>query len=1105
MKYFFCLLICFSAAFAQTLQNPVLFVTAVPTPYDSLTQTAAFGSHQGSTRYAPRGGDLWIRYPDGTTKNLTQLCGYGQSGQQGVTSIAVREPSMHWSGTKAVFSMVVGAPTVKGDTTRFVWQLYEISALGKTETPVITKVNAQPTQYNNLSPIYGTDDRIIFTSDKPRGGMSHLYPRLDEYKTAPTNTGLWSLDTQSSDLMQLDDAVSGDFSPFMDSYGRLLFIRWDHLQRDHNADVDIMQSGSYGSFNYTDESLSGTPRFQVRDEVFPEPQGIRTDILAGTNMNGFEFNTFLPWQINEDGSNAEVMNHLGRHDFRQIFGPSIKDDPQVTQFNMTSPARTNQNPIGNIMQLREDPNNRGMYFAVDANQNQTHGGGQVIRFNAAPNLDPNQTVVNYITHRSTSFYTLEGNTPNTNHSGFYRTPLPTTDGKLLSSHSTDTHADKNIGSATSPLSRYDFRIKFLTQSGSVMIAGTPLLSAAITKQVSYWNPDTLISYNGQLWELDPVEVVARQRPTKRSYTLADPELNVFNEEKIDTAKFRQYLRSKNLAVIVSRDVTVRDRFDKQQPYNLRVAGTTHAHNNGGSGKVYDVAFMQMLQSDHIRGYGMTTSTSIPKPGRRVIAQPLHDVQNSTDASVPTGSVRIASDGSYAAYVPAQRAMTWQLLGTDAKPIVRERYWVTFKSGEIRSCAMCHGTNSESAIPQDSVPTNKPEALRGLLQNWRLNNLPAQVQLQKPDDGSTSLTFPINLKWQSVALATQYTVVITTVINGTPQNISRTVAAPTTTLSLQSTDVPVGAKGFTWNVIANGTWGDALASSTWRFATGTTIPSVVELSLPLNKSTGILDSVQLKWKTVTGASSYVLQVSTKPDLSSPLVYSQLTQTQYMLKGIVDSTTYFWKVTAMLAGPDSAMSELWTFSTSKHQSVLAAAMLVSPPDGSKNQAIPVEVSWTHPMGATKYTVQIATKSDFSDAQSGDCPASPVRFSALQSATTYFWRVQAKNASSTAAWSEVWSFTTAGTSDAHESSNNQGLDLLPTPTQDVAMLHVHGQDAGTSYEYRILSLNGEELVQSHGILLSDHETIPIQCSSLMSGSYLLQFKTQRGLSTLRFIVMH
>ena len=83
-------------------------------------------------------------------------------------AIAVRDPSVYWDGTKAVFSMLIGAPTQQYQVQTYVWQLYEITGLGQNQTPVITKVANQPANYNNVSPLYGTDDRIIFTTDRAR-------------------------------------------------------------------------------------------------------------------------------------------------------------------------------------------------------------------------------------------------------------------------------------------------------------------------------------------------------------------------------------------------------------------------------------------------------------------------------------------------------------------------------------------------------------------------------------------------------------------------------------------------------------------------------------------------------------------------------------------------------------------------------------------------------------------------------------------------------------------------------------------------------------------------------------------------------------------------
>ena len=158
--------------------------------------------------------------------------------------------------------------------------------------------------------------------------------------------------------------------------------------------------------------------------------------------------------------------------------------------------------------------------------------------------------------------------------------------------------------------------------------------------------------------------------------------------------------------------------DRQQPFNLHVAGTGH-QTTGASGKIYDIAWLQFFQADQLRSlnYGNTNN---PRAGRRVLAQYLHDPAVDNPPSPAQASVRISSDGSTAALVPARRAMSWQLTDTNSTGVVRERYWLTFAPGEIRSCTSCHGINLTSQAGQPT-PTNTPLALISLLNYWQTNN------------------------------------------------------------------------------------------------------------------------------------------------------------------------------------------------------------------------------------------------------------------------------------------------------------------------------------------------------------------------------------------------
>ncbi len=713
----------FTTPAGSGLPNPILFVTQVPIPGDFTTIGSTFGNHLPGMQEVGRGGDLWILYPDGTLKNLTEAAGYGVSGFQTEDAIAVRQPAVNWEGTKAVFSMVIGAPQTQYQWEDYSWQLYEITGLGKNDTPIITKVPNQPENYNNVSPIYGTDDQIIFTSDRPFNGQAHLYPQRDEYEEAPVVSGLWSLDPTSGDLVLLDHSPSGDFTPIIDSFGRVIFTRWDHLQRDQQADADNYnemngQPCDYCTFNYSSEAANSVPLFGVRTEVFPEPRADHD--LVGTNLWGHTLNHFLPWMMNEDGTNMEILNHIGRHELVNYIPPSFTDDPNLVEFYDES-GTFNPYRVENMFQIREDPANPGMYYGVNAPEFATHSAGQIVALNGEPDTDADHMAITYITHPDTASYTPN---PGPNHSGLYRSPLPLTDGTLLAVHTAETDEDENIGSQEFPQSRYDFTIKPITQNGQYWLAG-PSLTGGITKNVSYWNPDTLVTYNGQLWELDPVEVVARTRPTATPYALGAPELQIFNEVGVDPADLQAFLEQYNLALVISRDVTTRDDSDLQQPFNLAIPGGVQTI--GAAGRIYEIALMQFFQGDLLRGldYG---GDGDPADGRRILAQPLHTatgVNPPNDLGLP-GAVNLASDGSMAAFIPARRAMSWQLTDLAGVPVVRERFWVTFQPGEMRVCTSCHGLNQLDQAG-NGIPENPPEALRTLLEYWKIySNLPPQM-------------------------------------------------------------------------------------------------------------------------------------------------------------------------------------------------------------------------------------------------------------------------------------------------------------------------------------------------------------------------------------------
>jgi hypothetical protein len=684
---------------------PILFATQVPPATDQAARLSAFANHMTAIGEAPRGGDLMLRYPDGALRNLTREAGLGSDGEQGPSAIAVREPSVDWDGARAVFSMLVGAPQGPHDKARAFWQMYEVTGLARGQTARIARVAGQPADANNVSPLYATDGRILFTSDRPRSGAAHLYPQLDEYEATPTTTGIWSLDRRSGQLRILNHTPSGAFGPFIDSYGRVVFTRWDHLQQDQLAQRDRDAAGNgvalpFNSWNYAGEAAGAVP-LPTRAEVFPESRaGSRGKYGA---VSAFTNNFFTAWQMNEDGSGEETLNHVGQHEL--AFGyltPSFRDDPNLSNRTVDSlhANRTSIRREGGLFQLSEDPRRPGSYLATAARDRDTFGTGQLVRLAGSPGLNGEQMTVTALT---------PGDPADALPGGRFRNALALADGTLVASYAPDLRAP-GPGELLSSL-----RLVRLERDGASGLYWAGMrLTSGIRKQLSWWTPSGRKTWSGELWELEAAEVRPRVRPARAQAGLEAPERAVLREEQVAEDELRAWLVRNDLALIVTRDQTSRDRADLQQPFNLTVPGgvRTVATRSPG-GKVYEIAHFQLFEGEQVRAYR-------GRAGRRVIAQPLTAAPNPANPGGPAGSVRIAADGSTAAFVPARRALSWQSTDPAGEPVVRERNWVTFQAGEMRVCASCHGVNTRDQAGR-FAPQNKPEALRELLAWWK--NLP----------------------------------------------------------------------------------------------------------------------------------------------------------------------------------------------------------------------------------------------------------------------------------------------------------------------------------------------------------------------------------------------
>jgi len=170
------------------------------------------------------------------------------------------------------------------------------------------------------------------------------------------------------------------------------------------------------------------------------------------------------------------------------------------------------------------------------------------------------------------------------------------------------------------------------------------------------------------------------------------------------------------------------------------------------------------------------------------------------------------------------------------------------------------------------------------------------------------------------------------------------------------------------------------------------------------------TLTLIWNPSSGSATYRLQISTSSAFASAIVDdSTITTTSRQVGPLANNTTYYWRVYAKNAGGTGPWSTVWNFTTVA--AAPPAPTLAQPSNAAVNQPTTSTLSWDPSTDATTYRLQISRSSGFTTAVVDDSTITSTsrQVGPLENNTTYYWRVNAKNAGGTSAWSNVWSFTT------------------------------------------------------------------------------------------------
>ncbi|MBI1937420.1 MAG: hypothetical protein HYS25_04785 [Ignavibacteriales bacterium] len=289
-------------------------------------------------------------------------------------------------------------------------------------------------------------------------------------------------------------------------------------------------------------------------------------------------------------------------------------------------------------------------------------------------------------------------------------------------------------------------------------------------------------------------------------------------------------------------------------------------------------------------------------------------------------------------------------------------------------------------------------------------------------GGPALVFPANnatdiqstntFQWNTYSGATSYRLQI----SGSPSFTSNQIDADNISTTSYQVAGLYYSTTYYWRVGANTSSGIQY-SDAWQFTTG--LPGGSNgnpgptLISPVNTATDVPTNNTFTWNSVEGA-TYRIQIATSDYFGSPQVdVSGLTSSSYTANGLYILTPYYWRVNAATSSGTSDWSTTWNFTsgTSSQSQTPEAPVLALPSNGAANILLNPTLTWNTSQSAVSYGLQVSTDNQFNNLVTNTTGITGTSFNLtnLDSATTFYWRVNAVNSSGTSSWSTAWSFTT------------------------------------------------------------------------------------------------
>lgn len=435
-------------------------------------------------------------------------------------------------------------------------------------------------------------------------------------------------------------------------------------------------------------------------------------------------------------------------------------------------------------------------------------------------------------------------------------------------------------------------------------------------------------------------------------------------------------------------------------------------NNAGNGYTL-VATAAGLTSATSASFNVTPAAP-PTPGVPGLVSPANGAtgQSTTptltwnaSANSTSYDIQVATDSGFGTIVATQTALTaTSYVPSPVLSVATTYFWRVRGRNSGGTSAYSAAFSLSTALPVPAVPS-----------------------LTSPADGATGVALNPTLSWGSVSFAATYRIQVATDIGFSSLVFDQTQTATSAAPSLSA------ATTYYWRVRAENATGNSAYSTTRSFTTSPPpAPVAPVLSSPANGATGVSITPTMSWAASSTAASYRIQIATDAGFGA-VVYDVTGLTGLStVPTLLNSTGYFWHVSASNAGGTSAYSATRTFTTiAAVPAAPAAPALSSPADTATDVALNPTLAWNASSGADNYRIQIATDVGFGSIVSDVIGLTSTSYApSLVAATQYFWRVNASNAGGTSAFSAIRSFTTL-----------TPVEPPPTPVQPVLSSPANG----------------------------------------------------------------